>query len=426
MLIPPLALTTALIQIGLICVGSSYMALTIPFTLILVYWIQKFYLRTSRQMRLLDLESYSPLYQHFTETIEGAMTIRAFGWQQYFNSTALPLIDNTSNPYYLLCCIQRWLSTVLDMTASGMGVLVVALAVYMPDATTGGSLGIALTSILGFNGTLQNVIEMFTQSEMLLGAVSRTRQFERDTPSEKNAIEELDPGESWPLGQVQVTDLSVTYKDGTVGLKSASFHVTRGQKLGIAGRTGSGKSTLLSCLLRLIDPTRGSIIIDERNIGDIPKNLVRERLICVPQDALLFVGTFQFNLDPQGHVSDNEVVIDVLKLVGLWSLVESRGGLSGALQPDTLSHGEQQLLAVARAVLRKRAANGRCILILDEATSNIDGATQAVVQKVIDTEFKENTVITVAHRLETIKDCDVVIVLENGEISKIGPPSEVL
>jgi ATP-binding cassette, subfamily C (CFTR/MRP), member 1 len=140
----------------------------------------------------------------------------------------------------------------------------------------------------------------------------------------------------------------------------------------------------------------------------------------------LFPGTFQFNLDPQGHISDNDIIVDVLKLVGLWSTVEGRGGLSGALQPDTLSHGEQQLLAVARAVLRKRAANGRCILILDEATSNIDSSTQSVVQRVIDTEFAQNTVITVAHRLETIKDCDIVIVLDNGNISKTGRPSEVL
>lgn len=138
------------------------------------------------------------------------------------------------------------------------------------------------------------------------------------------------------------------------------------------------------------------------------------------------MGTFRFNLDPQSHVSNVEEIIDVLKLVDLWTLVEERGGLSSELQPEALSHGEQQLLVIARIVLRKRVAKGRCILILDEATSNIDAATQATVQKVIDSEFKDNTVITVAHRLETIKDSDLVILLDKGKISKIGPPAQVL
>jgi ABC-type multidrug transport system fused ATPase/permease subunit len=182
----------------------------------------------------------------------------------------------------------------------------------------------------------------------------------------------------------------------------------------------------LSCFLRLIDPNDGRITIDGINIGNVPRNIVRDKLICLPQDALIFIGTFRFNLDTQNHVSSDDDIIDALKLVGLWLLVEERGGLSAEVHPDALSHGEQQLLAITRAVLRKRVAKGRSILILDEATSNIDAATQEVVQKVIETEFKDNTVITVAHRLETIKDSDMVIILNNGRISKMGPPSEVL
>jgi ATP-binding cassette subfamily C (CFTR/MRP) protein 1 len=196
--------------------------------------------------------------------------------------------------------------------------------------------------------------------------------------------------------------------------------------LGNSNKGNSGKSTLLSCFLRLIDPNNGSITVDGINIANVPRNIVRDKLICLPQDALIFVGTFRLNIDPQRHVTNDEDIIEVLKLVGLWSLVEGRGGLSAELQPDGLSHGEQQLLAIARAVLRKRVVNSRCILILDEATSNVDAATQEVVQSVIDTEFKYNTVITVAHRLETISNSDIIIRLSKGKISKMGSPSEVL
>jgi ATP-binding cassette, subfamily C (CFTR/MRP), member 1 len=118
-------------------------------------------------------------------------------------------------------------------------------------------------------------------------------------------------------------------------------------------------------------------------------------------------------------------MVAALKSVGLWALVERRGGLETDLKPESLSHGEQQLLALARAILRKQIAKGNCILVLDEATSNLDSATEAVVQKVIHEDFRDNTVITVAHRLNTIKDADLVLMLERGEVVQMGTPDEV-
>jgi ATP-binding cassette subfamily C (CFTR/MRP) protein 1 len=153
--------------------------------------------------------------------------------------------------------------------------------------------------------------------------------------------------------------------------------------------------------------------------------MVRDRLICLPQDALVFPGSFRFNLDPEDRVTDADSMVDVLKRVNLWTLVEGRGGLEHDLKPESLSHGEQQLLALARAILRKQVAKGKCILVLDEATSNLDEATEVIVQKVINEEFKDNTVITVAHRLDTIKDADQVLMLERGEVVRVGTPSEV-
>jgi ATP-binding cassette, subfamily C (CFTR/MRP), member 1 len=149
-------------------------------------------------------------------------------------------------------------------------------------------------------------------------------------------------------------------------------------------------------------------------------------LICLPQDALIFPGTFRFNLDPTSKVEDDNVLIRVLERVGLWSMITQRGGLVAELKTDSLSHGEQQLLALARAIIRKQMASGRSILVLDEATSNLDRGTETLIQEVIKQEFKDNTVITVAHRLDTVRESDYIVYLEKGEIAKLGPPSEVL
>lgn len=182
----------------------------------------------------------------------------------------------------------------------------------------------------------------------------------------------------------------------------------------------------MSAFLRLIDPSGGTIIIDGLDIRTIPRNVLRSRIICLPQDALIFPGTFRYNLDPEHHASDKDTIIAVIQRVGLWNIVEKRGGLDADLVPESLSQGEQQLLALGRAILRKQAAKGSCILVLDEATSNLDQATEALIQEVIKKEFSGNTVITVAHRLDTVRDADTVVVLEQGEIARLGVPSEVL
>lgn len=167
-------------------------------------------------------------------------------------------------------------------------------------------------------------------------------------------------------------------------------------------------------------------MIDGVDLSKVPRNVVRDRLICLPQDALVFPGSFRFNLDPTDRISDDSSITDVLAKVRLVDLVEKRGGLAADLKADSLSHGEQQLLALARAILRKQAAGGRCILVLDEATSNLDLATEALIQEVINEEFRETTVIVVAHRMETVREADAILLLDKGVVSKIGTPAEVL
>jgi ATP-binding cassette, subfamily C (CFTR/MRP), member 1 len=188
------------------------MASTIPVVVFALYWIQKFYLRTSRQMRLLDLEAKTPLYQHFTETLEGVATIRAFGWQKPFDQIALHKLNNSQRPYFLLYCIQRWLSLVLGLLVAAVAIILVALALCIPNKSSGGALGVALTSILAFNMALTILISSWTQAETSLGSVARTESFEKHTPAEIEPAEPLDPGPQWPDGAVDVSGLGFTYR----------------------------------------------------------------------------------------------------------------------------------------------------------------------------------------------------------------------
>jgi ATP-binding cassette subfamily C (CFTR/MRP) protein 1 len=182
----------------------------------------------------------------------------------------------------------------------------------------------------------------------------------------------------------------------------------------------------MSILLRLLDPTTGEIIVDGVDLSTLSRNSVRERLVCLPQDPLLLPGTFEFNLDPEGKTKDAVQIEEVLKKVQMWNVVEGKGGLGAELDLESLSHGEQQLFALARAILKKQVANGQCILVLDEATSNLDADTEAIIQRVIQEEFKDNTIIAVAHRLDTLRDFDTIVVLDKGVVSKVGPPTEVI
>jgi ATP-binding cassette subfamily C (CFTR/MRP) protein 1 len=188
------------------------MAATVPIAIIAVYLVQNFYLKTSRQLRLLELEYKSPLYAQFTETMEGLLTIRSFGWESYFEAAELQSLDNSQRPVYLLLCIQRWLNLVLGFISAGIGMIVLTLAVLLPQSSSPGSLGVALTSVLGFNAALEGLIASYTGAETTIGSVTRTRDFEKDTPQEDHGDIFQDPDDAWPKGDIQFSGVTVIHK----------------------------------------------------------------------------------------------------------------------------------------------------------------------------------------------------------------------
>ncbi|GKZ48059.1 hypothetical protein AbraIFM66951_011809 [Aspergillus brasiliensis] len=408
-------------QVALISLGSSYMALTIIPCLLVLYCAQKVYLRTSRQLRFLDLEAKSPLYTIFVETLDGISTIRGLGWQRSFVAECLRRLDDSQKPYYLLYCIQRWLNVVLDLLVACLAVILIALATSLRGSTDPGKLGVSLTAIMAFSQTLQEVVTSWTGLETSLGAIARTRSFEMKTPTEQQPQKPVIPSSTWPVdGKIDIASVSASYDGVTRALDNISLTINPGEKVVVRGRTGSGKSTLVSALLRLLETQSGTITVDWVDISTIPLDVLRSRIIAIPQDPFFLPGSIRFNLDPTDGSTDS-ILLTALEKANLLSLVTSRGGLDAELTSTSLSQGEQRLFALAVALVRKwnRDNDGRDsggILILDEATSGTDAATDELMQKAIGDVFARYTVLHVSHRPDMVKGADRVIEMENGRI----------
>ena len=246
-----------------------------------------------------------------------------------------------------------------------------------------------------------------------------------NTPQEANQINEMFDSKFWPKkGNIEFRDFYLKYRPDTeIVLKNLSFSITDNQKIGVVGRTGAGKSTLCLALCRIVEAHSGSIVIDGVDISQIGLEQLRDKITIIPQDPTLFNGTLRFNLDPQGIYSDQDLLeltsqAALDKLIarddkGLDQLIEEHG--------QNLSSGEKQLLCICRAILKQNK-----VVLMDEATANIDIKTEQVIQRLIKEKFKDSTVITIAHRLNTIINSDKVLVLSKGEISEFDSPQNLL
>lgn len=420
-----------------------------------VYVLQKFYLRTSRQLRLLDLQAKAPLYAHLVESGEGLATIRAFGWRDAVQAEAMRLLDRSQRAHYLLFCIQRWLTFVLDMLVSVAAVSLVALAVVAKQSSAGG-IALALYNVIGFSRTLANFITSWTQLETSLGAISRLKAFEFTTPQETEQLGACDPPASWPAaGQVSLQHIAASYTmqqqqesadsssssnndgnnttvpDDQLVLRNLTLNIAAGEKVALCGRTGSGKSSLLLTLFRLLSHT-GTCSIDGIDTSLVPHDTLRSRLITVPQEPIIFPGTIRSNLSPESALASSSSsssrpprsdaqLSAALEKVKLRSVVEQSGGLDADVAVVPLSHGQKQLLCLARALLRKDVGK---LLILDEATSSVDDETEDLMVKVVEEEFAQHTVISVVHRMRTVSKFDRVVTLDRGQIISDAPPSD--
>ncbi|KAJ5656628.1 hypothetical protein N7507_008578 [Penicillium longicatenatum] len=427
-------------QAAVMLTSSVYLAISYPLLGGLLYVVQKFYLRTSRQMRLLDLEAKSLLYllfsTHFLDTLKGIATLRAFGFLPEEIQKNARLVDSSQRPAYLLLMIQEWLNLVLNLVVMVIAVVLTTLAVRLHSNS--GFAGASLYSLMSFGENLSGVVIFYTKLETFIGAIARLKNFNETVTPEDREEEDIIPGEEWPEhGTVELKDVSARYgeendNESPLALKKIHLSIYSGEKVAICGRTGSGKSSLLALLLKLLDPlpnTTGDapVLIDNIPLSRINRSALRQRLIAVPQEAVFLPdgSTFQANLDPS-NISTPAECQSILSAVGLWSFVQEHGGLDAPMTAGTLSAGQRQLLSLGRAMLRRgvrtKSSNGGGILLLDEVSSSVDHETGRVMQEIVRVNFNNYTVISVCHRLDMIMDFDRVVVMDMGEVGEVGEP----
>ncbi|KAF5682935.1 major facilitator family transporter [Fusarium denticulatum] len=410
-------------EMVLISVGSYYTAIAFPFLFVALWVVQHTYLRTSRQLRFMDLEAKSPLYALFTESVAGLATLRAFGWRDALEKKHHDLLDQSQRPFYLLYAAQRWLTLVLDLFVTVIAVLVVVLVTQLRGVLPTGLIGVALVNIIQFSQHLKLLMTFWTTLETHIGAISRIKSFTSETASEHEPQEKEQPPSIWPSkGQIVFDNVSAGYTSSENVLKDISLSIEAGQKIGICGRTGSGKSSMVSCLFRMVDLHSGKILVDGLDISTLPRQEVRSRLVGVPQDAFLIEGSsVRLNADPAQGLSD-AAIEDAMRAVELWDIIAEKGGLDAFIEALHLSHGQKQLFCIARAILRPSP-----IVVLDEATSSVDSRVDELVQRVVRERFENRTIIAIVHKLQSaLEDFDMVAVLGKGELLEFGPPRQLL
>jgi ATP-binding cassette, subfamily C (CFTR/MRP), member 1 len=406
---------------ALIGAGSYWAAISFPILLLALFVVQKIYLRTSRQLRLLDIEAKAPLYSLFEETLSGLATIRAFGWQTALQDKNEALLDRSQRPFYLLYAVQRWLTLVLDLILAAVAVLLIVLVVKLRGTISAGGIGLALLNVIQFGQSIKLLVTFWTNLETHIGSVARIRSFTANTKPEDLDGEDNAPPPNWPsAGAIQFSEVSAAYKSDQPVLKSVTLDIKAGEKIGIVGRTGSGKTSLVTSLFRLLDLQSGSIRVDGIDIATLPRQEVRQRIVAVPQHPFLLKGSVRLNIDPFGGAQDKDIV-EALQSVQLMTVAEEQGGLDADVDELKLSGGQMQLFCLARAMLRPGT-----ILVLDEATSSVDAKTDEMMQRLIRRKFASRTIIAVAHRLETIMDFDRVAVLDGGRLLEFDNPYALL
>lgn len=394
------------------------------------YYVQKWFRRSSTELQRITSVNNSPIFSDFSQTLSGTSTIRAYGSQNRFFEHCMTSFDSYNASYMLTQLTNAWLGLRLDVLGSIIGFftggLSVATAPY--NFIPAGWLGLALSYSIEVTSFLKHGVKMIATIEAEMNSVERVLFYTNNvTPEAPDNIPEKDPEpNTWPhKGDIQIQNASMRYRDGPLVLKNISVSIKGGEKIGVVGRTGSGKSSLMIALFRIseLESDGGKITIDGIDISDVGTDALRMGLSIIPQDPIMFSNTVRYNIDPFNTASESDLwtVLEKVRLDTVVAMLPQ--GLDEMVTEggENFSQGQRQLLCIARSLLRKPK-----VLIMDEATASIDNETDAQIQKMIRENFKEATVLTIAHRLNTIMDSDRVLVLDDGHVMEFDAPKELL
>lgn len=459
-----------LTSLGAIIYATPIFAAALVPVIFVYFRTLNYFREVSRETKRLDSISRSPVYSQFSETLGGLTTIRAYSQTARFITDFLLRVNQNTRASYNNKTADRWLSVRLELVGALIAGLaaVFAIRVALSQAGTGGNYasiaGLSLNYAISVTGLLNWCVRSFAQLENAMNACERVLYYTNHIPHEapataddleKHAVSMSPPPtpkdasnfavvasggkairteQEWPTqGGIDLNNLVMRYREGTpVVIKGLTVSIKGGERVGVVGRTGSGKSSLLLCLLRIVEPEltcenasdyQAPISIDGVDVLRIGLDDLRTKLGIIPQNPVLFSGTVRSNMDPFDEYSD-DAIWSALERCGMKSAVEEMPGeLSGQVAEygENLSQGQRQLLCLGRALLKQCR-----ILLLDEATSSVDFETDREIQKTLRTSFAGCTVLTIAHRINTIMDSDKILVMQDGKAAEFAPPQELL
>ncbi|XP_053563814.1 ATP-binding cassette sub-family C member 4 [Bombina bombina] len=390
---------------------------------IIFFFLRRYFLDTSRDIKRLESTTRSPVFSHLSASLQGLWTIRAFKAEQRFQELFDSHQDLHSEAWFLFLTTSRWLAVRLDAICALFVMAVAFGSLILAKSLDAGQVGLALSYAITIMGTFQWGVRQSAEVENLMISVERVMEY---TQLEKEAdwVSKKRPPRDWPSqGMIAFENVNFSYSlDGPLVLRHLTALIRPKEKVGIVGRTGAGKSSLIAALFRLAEP-EGKIWIDRLLTSELGLHDLRKKMSIIPQEPVLFTGTMRKNLDPFDEHTDEELW-DVLEEVQLKDAIDELPGkieTQLAESGSNFSVGQRQLVCLARAILRRNQ-----ILIIDEATANVDPRTDELIQKTIREKFADCTVLTIAHRLNTIVDSDKIMVLDSGRVKEYDEPYNLL
>lgn len=411
-----------------------WFAIAVPFLIFIFFGFANFYQASGREIKRLEAVQRSLVYNNFNETLTGLDTIRGYDKIDVFLSKNIRLVDKMNEAYFITVANQRWLDVAVSFLATIFAIIISFLCVFRVFKINASSVGLLLSYTLQISGIITSLVVVYTRVEQDMNSAERIIEYVYDLPQEAPyIISETTPNPAWPQqGQIDFNHVNLAYRPGLpMVLKDFTVHIDPNEKIGICGRTGAGKSSIMVALYRMVELTSGNITIDGIDIRTLGLNNLRSKLSIIPQDPVLFQGTIRKNLDPFGLATDEQLweTLRRARIIKSEDLNEVKSQTDPSkmhkfhlnrdvdVDGENFSLGEKQLIAFARALVR-----GSKILILDEATSSVDYATDKILQEAIVEEFCECTILCIAHRLKTILNYDRVMVMDQGQVVEFDKP----
>ncbi|KDO34872.1 hypothetical protein SPRG_00932 [Saprolegnia parasitica CBS 223.65] len=404
---------------------AKYVGLAILPLLLLYVRLGLYYLQPARELQRLQKVTQSPVLAHLAEANDGCAVIRAFHVADRFTHENAANIDANNRVVYASIITNQWFALRMQLLGALVVVLLTTGLTLLKDTLSPGVIGLAFNYSLAVDAGLEGLLQVWSWLETSMVSPERLQEYMDVLPETTSDAALVVPEPSWPrFGEVAFENVSLRYTPSSANvLCDVSFRIKAGEKIGVVGRTGAGKSSVASALFRLYPLASGRILLDGVDTSTVDMRLLRSRLSIITQSPILFKGTLRGYLDPFGDCSDDDLwrALEKVELRPLVAALDAT--LDAALEEngENLSVGERQMLCMARALLSDAQ-----VVVMDEATAAVDAETDAKLQRVLRSEFKEATVLTIAHRLDTVLDANRIMVLDAGRVVQFGSPMSLI